>query len=324
LCLFGFGFFAFCKKGNNYRRLEMKKLAILFLLATVLVSFTFAQVTVKGGFELLNVLEEVADDMVPTLYTEFNGKASTPLGPGSIGAELQLGTALMFDDEDSPYGLHGDTFLKGFYDLPLGPGTLSFALSTWYDEGVGFGDLHINADYAGLAVGPATLGFGLEYDFRTSGRKARPTGVATQKYGVFADHKDAKLKDNIDLKLTAAFGFGLSIEYHFNYALADDAGRTILGVQTVYDGNFIAEIAKLNVSYTLPSIPLIVGAELTGTGNQDNAGDQVFFEGFGLKPYAEYAISEKLSAGLDIPFVNINADGSDMDINPGIWIKYAF
>jgi hypothetical protein len=283
----------------------MKKLAILFLLTTVLASFTFAQVTVKGGFELVNVLEEQGD-MTPVLYTEFNGKSSTPLGPGSIGAELQLGTALQFEEATIPYNLHGDNFLKGFYDLPLGPGVLTFAVSTWYADigsgAFGFGDLHVNADYAGLAVGPATLGFGLEYDFRTTGVKSNG------KNAVFAD--SAKADDAVDLKVTADFAFGLGIEYHFNYVIQDP-------------DNFIAEILKLNVFYTLPSIPLKIGAELTGTGNI-NAGDQVFFEGFGLKPYVEYAISEKLSAGLDIPVVQINADVGDMDINPGIWIKYAF
>jgi hypothetical protein len=283
----------------------MKKLAILFLLTTVLVSFTFAQVTVKGGFELVNVLEEQGD-MTPVLYTEFNGKASTPLGPGSIGAELQLGAGLAFEEATSPYGTHGDVFVKGFYDLSVGPGTLTFALSTWFTNPApvqSFGDLHFNVDYAGLAVGPATLGFGLEYDFRTTGVKSNG------KNAVFAD--GAKADDAVDLKVTADFAFGLGIEYHFNYVISDP-------------DNFIAEIFKVNVNYTLPSIPLKFGAELTGTGALDAAGDQVFFEGFGLKPYVEYAISEKLSAGLDIPVVNINAAVGDMDINPGVWIKYAF
>jgi hypothetical protein len=307
----------------------MKKLAILFLLTTVLASFTFAQVTVKGGLDFGNLGGEKVwdwtnvpsltstDETSPVLYTDFVGTAKTALGPGSIGAELALGTRISFEkDVASVYDFHGDTYLKGFYELSAGPGTLTFALSAWKDKGQGFGDLHLNADYAGLAAGPATLGFGVEYDFRTSGKTKKG------KSAVFADGKGSKLDDAIDLKVTAAFAFGLSIEYHFNYVLNDD-------------DNYIAEIAKLNVSYTLPSIPLKIGAELTGTGGWNYADDeQAFFggdgtSGFKFKPYAEYSISEKVTAGLEIPLSQINGHSEkpykhDIIIGTGVWIKYAF
>jgi hypothetical protein len=172
-----------------------------------------------------------------------------------------------------------------------------------------FGALHFNVGYAGLAAGPATLGFEFEYDFNTEGR------TSSGKNGVFAD--GAKLTDNIDLKVTADFAFGLGIEYHFNYAMEDP-------------DNYIAEIAKLNINYTLPSIPLKIGFEISGTGELDGANDQKFFggdttDGFDLKPYVEYAISEKLTAGFDLPIHGLNsASAYDLEVDAGVWIKYAF
>ncbi|MDR0403269.1 MAG: hypothetical protein LBH35_06740 [Treponema sp.] len=289
----------------------MKKLAILFLLTTVLISFTFAQVSVKGGLDLGNLTggktAGLDGELTPVLYTEINGKASTALGPGAIGAEVQFGTALNFQEDTAAYTGHGDMFLKGFYELPAGPGTLGIAISTWPH----FGGLHFNVGYTGLAAGPATLGFEVEYDFITDGIKDAVAGTS----GVFSD--DGKEDDAIDLKLTADFAFGLGIEYHFNYVLSDA-------------DNYIAEIAKLNISYQVMP-PLKVGAELTGTGGWNFAdNEQAFFggegtTGLGLRPYAEYAISEKLTAGLEIPISQLNADDSlDLIVGAGVWIKYVF
>jgi hypothetical protein len=316
----------------------MKKLAILFLLTIVLASFTFAQVTVKGGLDISNLgggdviaIDKLVaalqsgtpyaptDKADPALYTVFSGTAKTALGPGSIGAELSLGTQLSFEKTTPAYAAHGDNYLKGFYELAAGPGTLTFAVSAWNAVGTGFGDLHFVAGYAGLAAGPATLGFGLEYDLRTNGKNSKGEGIP------FEDHKSqGKLADAFDLKVTADFAFGLGIEYHFNYALATD---------TAIDENYIAEIAKLNIFYTLPSLPLKIGAELTGTGGWNYADkEQAFFggdgtSGFGLRPYAEYAISEKVSAGLEIPISQINGDSDFVDdiiIGAGVWVSYTF
>ncbi|MDR1507503.1 MAG: hypothetical protein LBI67_10425 [Treponema sp.] len=283
----------------------MKKLAILFLLTTLLVSFTFAQVTVKGGLDVADLNEANGSKITPTLYTEISGDAKVALGPGSIGAALQLGTGLVFEKSaSSAYDLHGDNFLKGYYELPAGPGTLTIAVSTWFDTSSswGFGNLHFNVGYAGIAAGPATLGLEAEYDLVTDGRNS------SNEAAPFSDN--GKLTDALDLKVTADFAFGLGIEYHFNYALADP-------------DNFIAEIAKLNISYQVMD-PLKVGAELTGTGSLDAAGDQVFFENIGLRPYAEYAINDKVTAGLEIPITHLNADGGDVGFSIGAWIKYAF
>jgi hypothetical protein len=312
----------------------MKKLAILFLLATVFVSFNFAQVWVKGGLQFKNMLEGKTVDWekqsvkepkaTPVLYTQIGATGKTELGPGSIGAEVQLGYQIAFEEETEAYGPNGDVYLKGFYELAVGPGTLDFGISAWEDVGKGFGDLHFNVGYSGLAAGPATLGFGLEYDFRTGGKDDK------LKNAVFGDDKKSgeKLPDALDFKLTADFAFGLGIEYHFNYALAADSKGNL-----AQDENYIAEIAKLDVSYKLLEDALKVGFVLDGTGGWNLTDDeQAFFGGdgtlgLGLKPYGEYVISEKAKVGLEIPITGINADSDadiDVDISPKIWVKYTF
>jgi hypothetical protein len=322
----------------------MKKLAILFLLTIVLASFTFAQVTVTGGLDFNNMAEGNDGERDIQLYTEFAGTAKTELGPGSIGAALQLGTALSFQDgEPSPnsapfsaYTTHGDIFLKGFYELPAGPGTLGFGISTWPD----FGSLHFNVGYTGLVAGPATLGFDVEYDFNTQGSDDKG------KKAVFGD--ELPVPDELILKVTADFAFGLSLVYKFDYVLADVDGPPEVK-------NYIKEIAYLDVSYTLPSIPLKIGAELSGTGGlYFDGGDQeqAFFgsgyagdgpitslndwlgtPGLTLKPYVEYTISEKVTAGAffkvqklgtDKEKNGIACDAWDVEFSPGVWISYAF
>jgi hypothetical protein len=325
----------------------MKKLAILFLLATVLVSFTFAQVTVKGGLDFNNVGEGNDLKRDTQLYTEFVGTAKTDLGPGAIGAELSLGTAISFDDTtgtDSAYVEHGDIYLKGFYELPAGPGTLGFALSTWKD----FGALHLNVGYTGLAAGPAVLGFDVEYDFNTWGRNSDG-----DKKAAFGERKDIAKPDELVLKVTADFAFGLSIVYKFDYVLADVKG--IGSAQTNNLKGYIKEIAYLDIAYTLPSIPLKFGAELSGTGGfyweagsadskqglfgngYSGATDAGLASGPGItiKPYAEYTITEKVKAGA---FFKVQKLGTDkekngnsakneawgIELSPGIWVSYAF
>jgi hypothetical protein len=336
----------------------MKKLAILFLLATVLVSFTFAQVTVKGGLDLNNVGE--ANDTTSNvnkrdiqLYTEFVGTAKTDLGPGAIGAELSLGTALSFQDKNtttSAYKEHGDIYLKGFYELPAGPGTLGIALSLWSPS---FGGLHFNVGYTGLAAGPVVLGFDVEYDFNTLGqndktpKEAAAFGEGGSKEGV---------PDDIILKVTADFAFGLSITYKFDYAIADTTA-TANGATGNVKG-YIKEIAYLDIAYALPSIPLKVGVELSGTGGFARDGTnvdtkQAFFgsgyaginatggaadPGLNIKPYAEYAITEKVKAGAFVAVKKLGTDKEkngttdsngaakawDIELNPGLWISYSF
>jgi hypothetical protein len=309
----------------------MKKLAILFLLATVLVSFTFAQVTVKGGLDLNNLGEGNDGKRDIQLYTEFVGTAKTDLGPGAIGAELSLGTALSFQDVGgSAYGTHGDIYLKGFYELPAGPGTLGIALSTWPN----FDGLHFNVGYTGLAAGPVVLGFDVEYDFNTLGTNDQG------KKAVFGDGASgASAADKVALKVTAGFGFGLDITYKFVYVIRDNGTRK----------SFIEEIAYLDIAYTLGGIPLKLGAELSGTGGYYLEGDtkQGMFgngraldetPGITIKPYAEYAISEKVKAGAFFKVQKLGTDKEkngtmdtsgnlkayDIEFSPGLWISYSF
>jgi hypothetical protein len=288
----------------------MKKLAILFLLTTVLAAFTFAQVTVKGGFEVPNVTGANNGDAVPVLYTEFSGSASTPLGPGNIGVAFQLGTALNLTDKVYPYELHGDVYLKGLYSLAAGPGTLAFGISTWgssYDmtslgvpmsigSPAGFGGLEFGVDYDGIAAGPATLGFGVWYDFNTYGRDGTD-------YAVFGD--DPKAEDILGVRV--AFGIaGFNLTYKFKYAVGDDS--------------YVKNIAYIDASYQVID-PLKVGLEVDNTGEGSKGGD--YFEPLTIKPYVEYAISEKTTAGVFVVLDNLNAD-PDLEVKPGVWISYAF
>jgi hypothetical protein len=288
----------------------MKKLAILFLLTIVLASFTFAQVTVKGGFEVINVTG--ADETVPTagteadpvLYTEFSGAASKELGPGSIGVALQVGAGLHFGDDVDPYDPHGDLLLKGSYSLAAGPGTLAFALFT---KSASFGALGIGVDYDGIAVGPATLGFGVEYDFNTSGRDGADVGA-------FKD--DPKEGD----KFIARAGFGIagfSLTYKLEFTL--NATNPANGD----DESWVSKIAYIDASYQVLD-PLKVGLELDNTGAPNKDGD--YFKGFALKPYAEYAINASATVGASVFIGNISGEKpyEDIYITPGLWISYSF
>jgi hypothetical protein len=321
----------------------MKKLAILFLLATVLVSFTFAQVSVKGGLDFNNLAEGNDQDRDVILYSEFVGTASSELGPGTIGAELSLGVGLSFRAWDkgtgvgagvSPtgdaylssavYGSHGDVYVKGFYDLPAGPGTLGFGLTAWNS----FGALDFDVGYSGIAAGPATVGVNLTYGFNTTGYDKNATAK------IFADaEKEFQAPDVLTAKVTADFAFGLGLVYKFQYVITEDS--------------YINEIAYLDVSYVLPSIPLKIGAELSGTAGSytDDKGkvkqglfgtgkDKDGYPGLNLKPYAEYTISENVVAGAFFKVQklgtdkekNPNAAGKvwDVTFSPGLWIKYTF
>ncbi|MDR1507210.1 MAG: hypothetical protein LBI67_08920 [Treponema sp.] len=281
----------------------MKKLAILFLLTTLLVSFSFAQVSIVGGFEAGNVAGGNSGDMDPALFTEFYGAASQQLGPGTIGVELGLGTKLHLSKDGVPataataYDFAGDNYLKGSYTLAVGPGSLAFALSTWGESNGGkanFGDLHIGADYDGLAVGPATLGFGAEYQFKT-------TGIDGFDKKVFADKP--KVADVVQVRVSAAIA-AFSIIYKFNYAL-DPTSE-------------ISRIAYVDASYKIND-PLTVGLELDDTGKE--------FKAFTLKPYVNYSLSDSTIAGAYVKVQNINNDvtgSKDILFSPGVTIKHIF
>jgi hypothetical protein len=285
----------------------MKKLGILLLLTTVLAAFSFAQVSVTGGFELENLTggkkydadTKVVEDaeMDPAIWTQFYGSASRELGPGSIGAELGLAAKLHFSDKIAAYEDHlGDTYLKGFYALPAGPGELAIGISTW----AGFGALSFGLDYDGIAAGPVSLGFGLGYDFITAGTKEGDT-AGTYKPAVFGD--DPEELDKFTARLSADFDFGLGLVYKFKYSLGEDSD--------------IHTIVYLDLSFQVMD-PLTVGVEIDDTGSE--------FKGFTAKPYVNYAITENTSAGFAFVINNINAESEHGDIRftPQLTITHSF
>jgi hypothetical protein len=284
----------------------MKKLSILLLLTIVLASFSFAQVSVTGGFEVDNLTEGNKKKVDPSLWTEFYGAASEELGPGTIGVGLGLGTRLYLSDKHTPYKDAGDIYLKGSYALPAGPGKLNIGLSTWAD----FNSLHFDLGYDGIAVGPATIGAGITYAFNTSGEDGKTDAGATD-YAIFGD--DAEKLDVFTAKLSAAFDFGLGIVYKFQYYIGDE--------ETTETGSIIEsgvkKIVYLDVSYALD--PLTVGIEIDDTGDD--------FKGFTVKPYADYSITEKTSAGFSFKIANIGNDtkgADDLVLTPALTIKHVF
>jgi hypothetical protein len=280
----------------------MKKVSILLLLTVFLTAFSFAQVTVIGGFEAGNVTEGNSEKMDPALWTEFYGAASQELGPGSIGAELGLGTKLHLSDDYPPYDDAGDIYLKGSYALPAGPGELGFGISTWHK----FGALSFGLDYDGIAAGPATIGFGIGYDLNTKG-----TTDNGDKNAIFGDEgkpdapggKATEDLDKFSVRLSVGFDFGLGLTYKFRYAIGDDSD--------------IDRIVYLDLNYQVID-PLLVGVEVDDTGKE--------FKGFTLKPYANYSITEKTSAGIYFKVANIGgkSPNDDVLITPGLTIKHVF
>jgi hypothetical protein len=280
----------------------MKKVSILLLLITVLAAFSFAQVTVVGGFQAANVTEGNEGKMDPTLWTEFYGAASKELGPGSIGAELGLGAGLHFNKDagEPAYDVgQGDVYLKGSYTLPAGPGDLAIGISTWNS----FGNLSFGVDYDGIAAGPATIGFGLGYDFNTTGENDD---------GDLAIFGDGPTKDNdkFSVRVSADFDFGLGITYKFRYFLGEDSD--------------IDRIAYLDINYQVMD-PLLVGVELDDTGKNGNK-DADLFKGFTLKPYGNYSISDNTTLGIFVKIGNISGPEGhdDIEITPGLTIKHVF
>ncbi|MDR3122204.1 MAG: hypothetical protein LBU16_00280 [Treponema sp.] len=287
----------------------MKKVCILLLLTTVIAAFSFAQVKVVGGFEAGNVTEANKGNMDPAIRTEFHGAASKELGPGSIGAELGLGTKLHLSDKYEPYDTAGDIYLKGSYTLPAGPGELAIGISTWPN----FSSLAFGLDYNGIAAGPATIGLGVGYTLNTSGKTDKGT-----KNAIFGDERavgtdPVQEADDFAAKFSADFDFGLGIayEFHYNPAGKDGAGEDTSG---------ISKIVYLDVNYQVMD-PLVIGLELDDTGDK--------FKGFQLKPYGNYSITDNTTLGIYVKVAKINSeevagDKTDIEITPGLKITHSF
>jgi hypothetical protein len=331
----------------------MKKVSILLLLTVVLASFSFAQISVTGGFEIGNITEGSEGKSDPALWTAFEGSASKELGPGSIGAAFGLGTKLHFAKEygwksepaeifgsdyatDGLYTDAGDIYLKGTYTLPAGPGELGLGVSTWQD----FGALNFDVGYDGITAGPVTLGFGITYALNTSGKTLDEDKAFASENAVFGDDVKAKDDDGKDIvgsktddftaRLSAAFDFGLSLTYKFTFGIDHDSK--------------VATIAYVDVNYKVID-PLTVGLELDKTGPAfkgaeydlaNKAGKrETYSQGFTLKPYVKYAITENTSVGLNVKIAGIGNDFGDIEtpndedygdvlITPGLTISHTF
>lgn len=271
----------------------MKKVAILFLLATVLAAFTFGQVSVKEELQLTNVGGGNGGDLSPTFITTADAAGAKELGPGSLGfaAELQYKWALAGTPDgaagDGGYAV-GDNFLEVGYSLAAGPGTLRpfvrlHEVTNW----------RIGADYTDLAVGPVVLGFGAFFDYPVNSAKAF----------------DGVDKEFIEAWITvSALDSRLNVKYAFDFGIGDVAGA---------DGtdSGVKKIVYLDVNFKVMD-PLVVGLEVDDTGDS--------FEGFTLNPYANYSLSENTTLGAHIAVKGINAPSGDITFNPGVSISYTF
>jgi hypothetical protein len=287
----------------------MKKLAILFLLTTVLIGGVFAQASVKAQFGLGNVSEANDGKMDPALSLFFNGAGSQEVGPGVLAFEAQAALSLSFQDVPGRGAsfLVDDTYGKIGYSLAAGPGTLGISLKAIATDAIKW---EPEVNYTGVAVGPATLGFGVWYDFKTTGQAVDGYKAPFGKYedgNPVVDGTEYK-DDDLGIYVTAAFDFGLNVKYQFVYGVGAEE---------------IANIAYLDVNYQVME-PLNVGVELDATANK--AGD--VFKGFQIKPYASYVITENMSAGLEVKLSNIaqeenHPDGDELTVNPAVWFKYS-
>lgn len=280
----------------------MKKLAILFLLTTVLIGGVFAQ-SVKANVELANVSEANDGKRDIKLALIFAGSGSQEVGPGALTFALQVAPQLHFISEGQ--GSTGaawdgdDNFGQIGYGIPAGPGTLDISLKLLMTDAITWRPA---VGYLGLVAGPATLGFGAYYDFKTTGQNEDRESAAFGKYTDGVETKD----DDVAFWVTAGFDFGLNVKYEFKYGIG---------------GEYIKNIAYLDVNYAIMEA-LVAGVELDSTGAKVKDGD--LFDGVQVKPYVNYTLNENVSAGAYFKLQGINNSAeADLEFAPGVWIQYA-
>jgi hypothetical protein len=268
----------------------MKKLAILFLLTTVLVGISFGQVSIKEELQFNNITGGNSGDLEPALLSQVDAAASKELGPGEISVSAELTYILTFDGNKG-YSF-GDNDITAKYALGAGPGTLDFYLKL-HDPSATAAAWRFGADYTGLEVGPVSLGFGTYFDY----------SVAANDVFKGID------KEFIELYADAKFGFGLYIKYglQFGVGSASNAAGT---------GSGIKKILYLDANYALLDGKLTVGLEVDDTGDS--------FENFTAKPYGSYGLTENTSLGAYVKLAKINAPSGDIEVSPGLWYKYTF
>jgi hypothetical protein len=268
----------------------MKKLAILFLLTSLLALPAFA---IEGVGDFVGYLRIDGGDVGNDARTltikpgiEFSRDLIENLSL-FVGVGLPISTPL----KDIKFGVAMDSLeLKISYGgIAAGPGNLGFFFYDYLKVGdfEKAGDtledgITIGATYGGLVAGPGALGFELGAEL----------GV------IAAGDVDFVFKD-VYLAATYALDLGVSITLKPFLAIDPDVG---------FGGLY------LKVGYA---------TEVFGAGIEiDKFNDE--FKGFPVDLYGEaYLLGGPLTVGAHLKFGNINGTG-DITINPGIYAKYAF
>jgi hypothetical protein len=282
----------------------MKKLAILFLLTSLIGASAFAiegvgDFTVGAIFEL----EDAADSLGAgqSLAITPSLSFSRLIIPGlniSIGLNSYEGAT---DNDNTiliPFKSGSDVKAqlnkldeKVAYSLAAGPGTLGFYLRNRNNIPIKpsgqdiTGALRFDVNYA-LPAGPGTIAFGIY------------TGVA---YAPDFDYNDL----GFDLGYT--FDFGLSIATSTWFRLSSE-GDGFDG----YDGTWY------NIGYT---------QEAWGAGLEGGIFHDGTDLGLSLKPYFEYyGLVEGLTVGVEVTIGDSKQliKDDDLDISPGLYVTYKF
>jgi hypothetical protein len=206
----------------------MKKLLLLFLLTTVLVSFTFA---VDG---VGNVTAKVQADM-SNVTKDYRGLVITPsLGYSnsfdalSLSATVKLPIGIKpLDGGDTKVGIQLDT-LKIGYSLAAGPGTLGFYLEN-YDDYL-FED---GSDLNGNLTIP-----GISYAIPVG------SGVLTPEAGLNLVYAKDFLVEHCFFKIDYALDAGLDINLKAKYGI--DAGKYM---ETEFEISYQFAPAKLGLYF---------------------------------------------------------------------------
>jgi hypothetical protein len=302
----------------------MKKLAILFLLTTVLAAFSFALEGV-GDFEAGLTIEGV--DLNASKSDGGKWLALTPTITFSrdIIENLNLFVGLNTSDGilDEEYTIAiplydgGDTVIQfqridivGTYGLALGPGRLSFALlireglvvapENWAKDSFK-NEERLDVIYA-LKAGPGTLSAGVFTGFSIQPNRKNK-----------ADGKDQTfLYDQLGFTLGYATDMGVFIETETGLHLPEHSGDSFK-----YDGTWL----QIGYADKVFGGGVEAGIKPTWKGAKEDELDKITLP---IKPYFEYyGLYKGLTVGA---FIKLNAlnTGKDIYISPGIYATYKF
>lgn len=311
----------------------MKKLAILFLLTAVVVSFSFAEVSLTTEFSISNINKgndvrldpnmntRTAGDIGyadPVLKFLFEADASKDLGPGALKLSGAVGVANSFHDSDYDMnqGLLGGVgavptddlkVVVGYY-LPVGPGTLGFSVANKFDPKgpKPFGatetytwTLEPGIGYTDINLGAVTLGAKLMYDYKYNGISTDNATAVPKTAAFFRPYGDSMSADTIIFRLDVGTGFGLSVGYEFTYGWGKDAtGRASWAKQhrpvNEWQGQReIKNIAMLDINYAIAQA-VSVGLVIDDTGPAFRGNSiQGWANGSGTTQFTQYNTETK-------------------------------